>query len=104
MCHLCLFAIMLLNLTWQLSFPYDALFIFVALALAVLSPNTLLYLAIFLMCPCVFSLQPLSYEEKEEMAMETVGLGTWDDLTPAERDQLIKDEVWRPNVREQVNN
>lgn len=37
-----------------------------------------------------------SKEEKEEITKETVGCGLWDDLSEADREKLIQDEVWKP--------
>jgi hypothetical protein len=50
----------------------------------------------------VVGLQPLSNEEKLEMAKESVGLGTWDVLTPAQRDDLVAKEIWRYDVQEKM--
>jgi hypothetical protein len=47
-------------------------------------------------------LQPLGNEEKLEMAKEAVGLGTWDVLTPAQRDDLVAKEIWRYDVQEKM--
>lgn len=45
--------------------------------------------------------QELSREEKEELARDAVGMGTWDELSPLEKEELIETEVWRPEVRAQ---
>lgn len=42
----------------------------------------------------------LSPEEKLEMAKEALGPGTWENLTPAERDELVEKEIWKSDVRE----
>ena len=39
-------------------------------------------------------IQPLSRTELEEMAIEAVGLGTWQESSQAQRDAFITDKVW----------
>jgi hypothetical protein len=34
------------------------------------------------------------------MAIEAVGMGTWDELSDAERRELIDGEVWKPEKRQ----
>lgn len=44
------------------------------------------------------SKEALSSEEKTEMAMEAVGIATWDELSPVQRTQCIDLGVWDSNV------
>jgi hypothetical protein len=37
---------------------------------------------------------PLSIEEKTEMAMEAIGIATWDELNSIQRTQAIDQAVW----------
>lgn len=50
----------------------------------------------------LFTIKPLTHEEKVEYARETVGLGTWDELSQEEREELIQKEVWKPEVRNET--
>jgi hypothetical protein len=42
--------------------------------------------------------QPLSLEDKIEMARSTVGYGSWEEFTDEEKEKFIAMEVWKPGV------
>jgi hypothetical protein len=49
---------------------------------------------------CSASVQPLSLQDRTEMARDRLGLATWEELEPAEQRRLIEREVWRREVHE----
>jgi len=42
-----------------------------------------------------YSTAPLSPEEEEQFAKETIGLGSWDEMNPQERQAAIEAKVWK---------
>jgi len=62
--------------------------------LRVLKSPYLLYLFAVKYHRRYISTAPLPKEEMEEMAMEAVGLSTWEKLAPKDRDVAIEAKVW----------
>jgi DnaJ family protein C protein 25 len=44
------------------------------------------------------STAPLPYEDREEMAMQKIGMHAWGDLSDTERREFIEREIWKPEV------
>lgn len=50
--------------------------------------------------PLPVSVQPLSLEDRTEMARDRVGLASWEELEPAEQGKLIERCIWKADVYE----